>query len=40
MIYRFEFADGYMCWAKGFSKRELKWEELKHGKLLRKVLET
>lgn len=35
--YWFEFADGYRCCVRGFSKQELRAEENKHGKLLRKV---
>lgn len=35
--YWFEFADGYRCCAMGLSKQELRVEENKHGKLLRKV---
>ena len=35
--YWFEFADGYRCFVRGFSKQELRVEENKHGKLLRKV---
>ena len=35
--YWFTFADGYSVCAKGFSKQELRVEENKHGKLLRKV---
>jgi hypothetical protein len=35
--YWFEFTDGYRCCVKGLSKQELRTEENKHGKLLRKV---
>ena len=35
--YWFEFADGYRCCVMGLSKQELRVEEKKHGKLLRKV---
>lgn len=35
--YWFEFADGYRCCVVGLSKQELRVEENKHGKLLRKV---
>ena len=35
--YWFEFADGYKCCVAGMSKQELRIEESKHGKLLRKV---
>ena len=35
--YWFTFADGYSVCVKGFSKQELRVEENKHGKLLRKV---
>ena len=35
--YWFTFADGYSVCVKGFSKQELRVEESKHGKLLRKV---
>lgn len=34
--YWFTFTDGYRVCAKGFSKQELKIEELKHGKLISK----
>lgn len=36
-FYCFEFEDGYKCCVAGMSKQELKNEENKHGKLLRKV---
>jgi hypothetical protein len=39
MFYWFIFSDGYKCCCRGFSKRELKVEESKHGKLLRKEKE-
>ena len=32
-----EFADGYRCCVAGMSRQELRAEENKHGKLLRKV---
>ena len=35
--YWFTFADGYSVCVRGFSKQELKVEESKHGKLLRRV---
>ena len=35
--YWFTFSDGYSVCVKGFSKQELRVEENKHGKLLRKV---
>ena len=35
--YWFTFADGYSVCVKGFSKQEVRVEENKHGKLLRKV---
>ena len=35
--YWFIFADGYLACVRGFSKQELRVEENKHGKLLRKV---
>ena len=35
--YWFTFADGYSVYSRGFSKQELRVEENKHGKLLRKV---
>jgi len=37
MFYWFTFEDGYSVCVKGFSKNELKWEILKHGKLVSKV---
>ena len=36
-FYWFEFADGYRCCVAGMSKQELRVEESKYGKLLRKV---
>lgn len=36
MFYWFYFEDGYSCCTRGFSKQELKIEEMKHGKLLKK----
>ena len=36
MFYRFVFADGYAVCVKGFSKQELRVEEKKHGKLVKK----
>ena len=36
MFYWFEFEDGYKCCVKGFSKQELKIEEQKHGKVVKK----
>jgi hypothetical protein len=38
MFYTFIFADGYYCTVRGMSKQELKVEERKHGKLVRKVM--
>lgn len=35
--YWFEFADGYKCCVRGMSTQELRVEESKHGKLLRKI---
>jgi hypothetical protein len=35
-FYWFEFEDGYRCCVAGMSKQELRVEESKHGKLLRK----
>ena len=35
--YWFTFSDGYSVCVKGFSKQELRVEENKHGKLLKKV---
>ena len=29
----FVFEDGYVCYVKGFSTNELKWEIRKHGKV-------
>ena len=37
MFYRYIFTDGYTCFVKGMSKTELKAEERKHGKLIKKV---
>lgn len=34
--YKFTFQDGYFCYMRGMSKQELRIEESKHGKLLRK----
>lgn len=36
MFYWFEFEDGYRCCVRGFSKQELKIEEQKHGKMIKK----
>ena len=36
-FYWFEFEDGYRCCVAGMSNQELRVEENKHGKLLRKV---
>ena len=36
-FYWFEFADGYRCCVAGMLKQELRVEESKYGKLLRKV---
>ena len=36
MFYWLEFEDGYRCCVKGFSKQELKTEEHKHGKVVKK----
>lgn len=36
-FYWFEFEDGYRCCVAGMSNQELRVEESKHGKLLRKV---
>lgn len=36
MFYWFEFEDGYRCCVKGLSKQELKIEEQKHGKVVKK----
>lgn len=36
-FYWFEFEDGYRCCVPGMSRQELRVEERKHGKLLRKV---
>ena len=35
--YWFTFADNYSVYTKNFSKQELRVEENKHGKLLRKA---
>ena len=32
----FVFEDGYVCYVKGFSSNELKWEIHKHGKVISK----
>ena len=32
----FVFEDGYVCYVKGFSANELKWEIRKHGKVVSK----
>jgi len=37
MFYWFIFEDGYETCVKGFSKQELRVEERKHGKLIKKV---
>jgi hypothetical protein len=37
IYYWFYFEDGYRCCVKGFSKQELRVEEAKHGKLIKKV---
>lgn len=37
--YRFIFADGYTTICRGMSKNELAHEELKHGKMIKKVFE-
>ena len=34
MFYWFYFEEGYSCCTRGFSKQELKIEEMMHGKLL------
>lgn len=39
MFYKFTFADGHVCWARGMNRNELKWEESKHGKLVSKTKE-
>lgn len=36
MFYWFTFADGYSVCVKGFSKQELRIEEYKHGKVVKK----
>ena len=36
-MYKFTFADGYVCFVKGLSSLELKHEIRKHGKLISKV---
>ena len=38
MFYRYIFTDGYTCFVKGMSKTELKSEERKHGKIIKKVI--
>jgi hypothetical protein len=35
-FYWFTFEDGYTVCVRGFSRNELRIEELKHGKLVRK----
>lgn len=35
-FYWYEFSDGYRCCVMGMSKQELRVEEIKHGKLVRK----
>lgn len=37
MFYCFKFTDGYIAYAKGFSRYELRVEEHKHGKLISKT---
>ncbi len=39
VFYWFYFEDGYAVCVKGFSKQELKVEERKHGKLVKKVVD-
>ena len=34
----YEFTDGFKCCVAGMSKQELRVEENKHGKLIRKVV--
>ena len=34
---RFEFEDGYVCYVRGFSALELKYEIRKHGKVISKT---
>lgn len=36
MFYWFEFEDGYRLCVKGLSKQELRIEEQKHGKVVKK----
>ena len=36
MYYWFTFADGYEVCTRGFSKQEMRVEERKHGKLMKK----
>lgn len=36
MFYWFEFEDGYRLCVKGLSKQELRIEENKHGKVIKK----
>lgn len=36
MFYWFEFEDGYRLCVKGLSKQELRVEEQKHGKVVKK----
>lgn len=35
-FYWFTFADGYRCCTRGYSRQELRVEESKHGRLVRK----
>ena len=35
--YRFVFEDGYQVITRGFDRVEMKWEILKHGKLVDKI---
>lgn len=37
---KFVFEDGYVCYVRGFSANELKWEIQKHGKLTSKTKST
>ena len=37
-FYWFTFEDGYRCYTRGFSARELRAEQAKHGKLFSKSL--
>ena len=36
-FYKYIFSDGYFCYVLGMSKNELKIEESKHGKLVKKI---